>query len=148
MLQSSWSSGKANIIYSSSLLRRIWLPPECQAVVIDFWAGHVITQSNQLYTYTENLHLLPGKLSYLSNQPRLVKTRGNQQPDRNKPQQIAIRKINWAALRKNNQGYTTVMELNRCSLRCLGQEAFISLQEDIKEVALMLENELFGCENC
>ncbi|MBV9384868.1 MAG: hypothetical protein JOZ78_00405 [Chroococcidiopsidaceae cyanobacterium CP_BM_ER_R8_30] len=142
MLQSSWSSGKANIIYSSSLLRQIWLPSECQDVSIDFWVGHVVMHNNQLYTCTENLYLLPGKSSYSSNQPRLVKTRGNQQPDEDKQQQIAIRKINWAALRKNCRGYTTVMKLDRCSLRCLSQEAFVSLQEDTREAILLLKDEL------
>ena len=128
---------KVNIIYSSSLLRQIRLLPEGTGVSIDLWVGHVIADGNQFYTYTEGLHLLPSKSSYLSNQPRLVKTKGNQQ-------QVAIRKINWAALRKNYQGYTTVMELDGCLLRHLSQKAFVSLQEDIKEAVLMLKDDLLS----
>jgi len=132
---------KINIIYSSSLLRRIWHDPEYQAVGIDFWAGHVLTEGKQFYTYRERLQLMPGEQSYQGSQPRLVKSKGNQQPDSEKLRQLAIRKINWAAQRKHGKGYMTILELNQCLLSELDRKVFDALLEETKEAAILLEDE-------
>ena len=131
---------KLSIIYSSSLLRRIWHDPEYQAVGIDFWAGHVFAEGNQFYTYRERLQLVPGEQSYQGSQPRLVKSKGNQQPDSEKLRQLAIRKINWAAQRKHSKGYMTILELNQCLLSELDRKVFATLLEETKEAAMMLED--------
>jgi len=133
-----------NIIYSSSLLRRIWYDPEYQAINIDFWAGHVITACNQFYTYTERLQLLPGKQSNQGSQPRLVKNKGNQQFDSEKLRQIAIRKIKWEALRKHNLGYMTVMELNQSLLSEIRHKVLKTLLEELQEEALVLQDGFEG----
>ncbi len=132
---------KINIIYSSSLLRRIWRDPDHQAFSIEFWVGHVLTDGSQFYTYTESLQSLPGEQSYQRSQPRLVKTKGNQQFDSEKLLKKAIQKIQWAALRKNNLGYITVLHLNQCLLRDLEQKALNTLLEETIEAAILLEDE-------
>jgi hypothetical protein len=131
---------KLNIIYSSSLLRRIRRDPNYQAFSIEFWVGHVITDGSNFYTYTERLQALAGEQSYQLRQPRLVKLKGNQQFDSERLLKKAIQKIEWAALRKHNLGYITVLELNQCLLSDLDREGFDSLLEETKEAAILLED--------
>ncbi|GAC1466212.1 MAG: hypothetical protein NVSMB70_11890 [Chamaesiphon sp.] len=138
----SLSIKKMNIIYSSSLLRRIWRETEKQAVNIDFWIAHALTNDHHFYIYAESLQLL-GKPSYHNSQPSLVKNKDNKL-DSGKLRQKAIKKIDWAAQKKNNQGYMTVMKLNQCLLSNIDWKILDTILEETKEAVILLDDEFEG----
>jgi hypothetical protein len=130
-----------NIIHSSPLLRCIWQGSYHQAVSIDFWAGHVLTDGEQFYTYSEHFQFLPGEQSYHDRPPRLVYKKEHKQVDKEKLRQLAIRRFKWATQQKLAKGYSVVLELHEYLLTDLDEESFDRLFEEAQEAVQLLKEE-------
>jgi hypothetical protein len=123
-----------DIFHSSPLLRQI-RPTPFHSLSVSFWAGHALTDGEQVYVYIEQFQISPDKVQYQDRPPRLLKPR--QPLDKEQLQQRVIRKVQWTTQRKISQGFSPVLELNQKLLSDLEPATLQTLLEETKEAAAL-----------